>query len=225
MATRPRQHVPPYEVLSKRFPETSAPSGNIRGPRGQSEPRLGSIARLNSAIGTWVGRARHPIMLRIPRGFAALAVVAFFGLVLLAYWAGAQRYRPGAQSPIEPAAEHWADVPGPLNQGLTVNLWYIELTTFLKNPGQPEEHRQEAHRCVGFLKKHGVETTTDLADNGDLRLLVLPGFEEDKIRQDAYDQNMRRLANLGRIWKSQYRGLSDFSPRPVQYLPRIASGT
>jgi len=214
MAARSSNRAAPYEVLSGRYRSTTSAAGDAaadQGQQGQGKPRPGA-GQADSAIASWVNRVRQPIVLRIPRGFAVLAGATFFGLVVLAYWVGTQRHRPL----VEPAAKLANPSPEVLAARPAENLWYLELTTFFKNPAQPDEHRREAYRCLAFLKKHGVEAAIDSPDNGDLlRVVALPGFEE--LRTKAYDRNVQRLSNLGQTWKTQHRGLKVFSPRPVQY--------
>lgn len=71
-----RGGLPPIEVM-KEGPRRSLPSGSRVI---QSEP----VAESDD----WLAALKHPVILRVPRGYAVLAVIGMIGLIVLAYIVG-----------------------------------------------------------------------------------------------------------------------------------------
>jgi len=79
---------PPFEVMR----------GTVNAPREEALPPVEAPPGYDgpgapqgaapSAPEDWLGRLKHPVVLRLPRGYIAVAAAAFIGLIVLAYFVG-----------------------------------------------------------------------------------------------------------------------------------------
>jgi hypothetical protein len=117
---------------------------------------------------------------------------------------------PGAGSvgapPIKPG--HVGD--DPRQPGLN----YFRLTVL------PVSSTAEAERLVGFLGQNGVDAAIIPMQNGrSLKVVALPGFNKPLGEGPARAFELK-LKTLGRQWKSQQKGTSDWKDLfPEKYLP------
>ena len=166
---------------------------------------------------TWLSRAQYPIVLRIPRGLAVMIAAGLLGLVILAYWVGYQRAavkidpsgsestrRGGTPSPaVDPPA-------GRFEEG-----HYYFILELPSDPTRPDETQRELNRLLAFLQAEAVDAKVVSSNNDVIRIAFargyLRGFGESEIPGDAYSEYQARLRAVGRTWKNQHGGATDFS--------------
>ena len=86
----------------------------------------------------------------------------------------------------------------------------------------PAKNREEIERAAAFLASEGVDTAIVDDNNGrSLKLVALPGF--DSPRSDPQAQKLEdQLKLLGRKWKAQHRGSSDWKDLyPEKFRPGV----
>jgi hypothetical protein len=93
-------------------------------------------------------------------------------------------------------------------------LNYFRLVTM------PGNARASGERAVRFLRRNGVDAAlVPMKNNNSLKLIALRGFESPN-SDPAARQFKRRLQSLGREWKAQHRGSSDWEDLyPEKYRP------
>ncbi|MBL0920841.1 MAG: hypothetical protein IBJ10_01795 [Phycisphaerales bacterium] len=70
---------------------------------------------------------------------------------------------------------------------------------------------EEAVRAAEFLSANGVAAAVTPADNASLRLVVATrGFSRDEMKGGEASALRSRITSLGRIYKSQHKGPTDF---------------
>lgn len=169
------------------------------------------------ALGTWTDRLTEPLVMRLPRGVAFLAVIGLLAMVLLAYWVGHVRGFGSGEAHVEEqarAALRQRVAPQPPTEGETVTQappGNADSQTIVtkdgvdpRQPGwnylvvarYPSDKAMELRR---FLAEHEVDTIQVPSDNPALVLIVaLPGFESGQVAQrTAFRQ---RMLELGRQW-------------------------
>lgn len=104
-----RDEIPPYEIMRQR-----AASGGAA-PKPREASTLGDGGR-RSGSPWWVG-ASSPLVLRLPRGLAALAVLGLLLVVVLAYWVGASRGKSAAEAAYAQQQGQTGGVIGPRGVG------------------------------------------------------------------------------------------------------------
>jgi hypothetical protein len=90
--TGSRRNMPPYEVMSARL--GSVGNDVASGPASAQDARadVGSSRSVGPAgEGGFFARFQGPVVVRLPRGYAAILGLGVLGVVLLAYWAGHHR--------------------------------------------------------------------------------------------------------------------------------------
>lgn len=73
----------------------------------------------------------------------------------------------------------------------------------------PIRYRAEAERAVGFLATNGVDADVVAVQNRWLQVIALRGFERTTSPQAREHESL--LRSLGRVWKAERRGWSDWS--------------
>jgi len=218
----PRQGIPPYEIMNRSKPTTSVPGFDEPVPPEPQQP-LESERSDASGLARWLNN--HPILIRLPRGYALLLCAGALAMLIVAYAVGYARGKSTwyAIGKAEAEAEH-RNLPqyrlssdgGPATGGSPgvdrrqPGLNYLVLARYPK---------ADAQRLVQFLAAHQVETALVPVNNGRLYHVVdLAGFERTGV--DAFKQRELLLRRLGRIWKARHRGPSDLSDMwPQKYAP------
>ena len=218
-----RHSIAPYDLMSV---------GTAPDPNTTSEPR----SDLTDAVPEkdlpwngwpftqWLARLGHPIVVRIPRGFAVLIAIGILGLIVLSYQVGYARKSLQARTSqnagtIEPRSllpptRPVANVPSKRTKGLN----YLMMTTFPpKAPDNGGEHQKEAERLIRYLRQQAVAATIEITDNGLLRVVDLKGFRDDQMAGEKYNAHKNKLNRLGRIWKSEHNGAREFSVWPLKW--------
>ncbi|MFA7236543.1 MAG: hypothetical protein WC058_06745 [Phycisphaeraceae bacterium] len=82
----------------------------------------------------------------------------------------------------------------------------------------PPRYRAEADRAVAFLQRNRVDAAVFSVDNHWLQVVALRGFDTASSPQAKDYQSL--LRSLGRSWKAEHRGWSDWSDLyAVKYQP------
>lgn len=107
-------------------------------------------------------------------------------------------------------------VLGSENDPREAGLNYFRLETV------PSNGREEGRAAVRFLRQNGVDAALIPIKNGNsLKLVALRGFESPYSDQAA-QQFKRKLESLGRAWKTQHDGSSDWMDMyPEKYRPGV----
>lgn len=178
----------------------------------------------DSPLARWQARLGHPIVIRIPRGYAVLLVVAVFAMILLAYWAGVSRAVRIAAAPGSAQMTVTAHAPPPQGAGSApapqriAGRSYLLLTSFPKVPDDAPGQRREADRLVRFLRECRVAATVENLNNGGFEVVDLYGFNESQLGGTDYRDYVSALRRLGREWKKTHNGTRDFSSlRPLKF--------
>lgn len=218
------RHKPLYELMDRQSggsPVMTSADQSSAQPMRQRGGRIGVIIRSS------LMNARTQIVLRLPRGLMWSGGLAFVLLILLAYWAGAQRGQlaiTGAKpaDAISPtAAGPSSCVPiNPIHL-LKPGLYYWILVELPTIPGGPQDAQPEVERLVDFLRGHEVDAAAFSDDNGMLlRVVDLRGFTVDQLSAEQ-ERYKARLSRLGQKWKRLQDGSTDFSAmRPEEYWPK-----
>ena len=170
-----------------------------------------------SPFARWLARLNHPIVVRMPRGFAVLIAIGILALIVLSYWVGYARKGHQAERiqgalPVDPRPHPTQTRLVPAVQSARIQgLNYLLLSTFPKPPGDGNRHRTEAERLVRYLRQHRVAATMENLDNGSIQVVDLKGFSDDQIGGAEYVAYKGNLAHLGRVWKHEHKGPREFS--------------
>jgi hypothetical protein len=198
---------------------------------GSRESRAGSVAdlappkadpphareRASGCLLRWWALGGAPVLLRLPRGFAVVLVVAAVGLVVLAYRVGFSRGEAAAELRLIELADSGRPLlrqPPPLPQGSTpppaeqaprapagllqgdlrqVGLNYLILARYPKD---------EAQRLREFLASRGVETIAVPSDNARLfHVVAWPGFTGDQWSGPNGTAFVAEMRKHGAAWK------------------------
>jgi len=212
-----------YELMGEtsRLRGFVAPTDPGSGPRepGASVDTAGAIARTT---------------MRVPLGYVLMAGAGVLAALLLAYSIGfqagqnrqdrldaqrlaAQATRGGAtHDPLleaGPGAAAAGLAPGADTRVAGLNYFFVAL--------YPEAL---ARRAAAFLRSQGVDATVVLnnASRGLYHVVSLRGFRREEIGTPAYTEHRARLMRLGRIWKRDHTGPTDFSDAwAAKFEPRV----
>ncbi len=179
----------------------------------------------------WLGESSRWSM---PRAMWLVLIVGAIAVPILAYRMGARQQPPadlsaaGQRSQQKMAELRRTNVDSMLlsqvhtTSGAGVSHAAAKQPPIVKNgdrvPGlnyycletMPARYRSEAERAATFLRRNGVDVAIVGGNNGRIRLIALKGFEKpySDPRAEEY-QNL--LRSLGRAWKLEHRGWSDWS--------------
>ncbi|MCC7408682.1 MAG: hypothetical protein IT442_11470 [Phycisphaeraceae bacterium] len=193
---------------------------------------------INGSLDTILGK-RHPLILRVPKGYLVLLGLLLLGVLILAFWTGhSLGYRSGVK---EGRASIEAQLP-PLG-AFTSSMSSPQATNSTRrptaeghpaavdpqalmridNPTQTQDPRQdglnylvlahcsedEARKLVSFLHEQALESAAFLSHNGSLFKVVV--LRGFTAEQLSTDANelRQKLLSLGRLWQQRYGG-ADF---------------
>jgi hypothetical protein len=182
----------------------------------------------------------QPVVFRIPRALALLITLMVIGSLVGAYGLGQRTGRtravvaekdyltqtsafdearslPPRPGLIPSTVEGVDPVPGVLEASRDprmAGLNYFRLTSL------PASSMGEAERSIDFLKDEGLDAALIAVNNGrSLKLVVLQGFERP-LSDPKAKQLRERLLMLGRKWKAQHKGSSNWKDMiPEKYKP------
>ena len=211
---------------------------------GHAEP---NDAQPNDAP-SWRHRARYPVVLRIPRGYAVLLGVAAVGLLLLAYQTG---YSRGTRSTTQPQTSNHTYPPlaNPVAQPVSTTTTTPPAAQPIPEPvprpdldkrvvstnHDPRElgmnyfvlahyPRAEAERLVRFLGAQGVAAAAYRPENKQFfQVVALKGFSRSEVSGPGPTAFRQRLHRLGRMWVAKHKGAEDFSQSGI-YLAKYKGG-
>ncbi len=231
MAAR-KDNLAPYEVMRQPAGTPAGRTGAVRA--GEREPVLDKPteeagAGTSTGLGGLLQGPRQPLILRVPKGYIAVAGVLLASVVVLAYWSGRSiGYRAGLRE----ASERFEAIqPGGLWElgdeaasGTSSGQSSAELGsvhgTLVQRPTAGQDPRKvglnywvlahyrqaEAQRLLGFLWNQGVEAAAFARHNeGLFQVVALRGFAPGELNEPA-ETYRRQLLALGRVWKDKHRG-------------------
>ena len=221
-----RDQTPPYEIMRGRSGQTPTSTGVGSGPAQPPEPGEQSDAyspgHVPSRAPWWVGSS-SPLVLRIPRGLAVLAVVGLLLLIVLAYWVGSKRGEAAAAPDEQETAlmgdrsapqgyfvADEEDYEGPqedvpemiVEEDRRVNgMCYIRLM---------ESSEADCRRVAEFFASRGVAILLLRRDNGNFRVYVIErAYPPDQRFSDSAQYYLERMREYGREWKISNGGRGD----------------
>ena len=220
---RRKDNPPPFEVMGVGTAGAAGVSG-YAGSSGSTEAP-GAPPRpetpLEQPPGNWLARAKYPILLRVPRGYAVLGVAVFLGLIVLVYLVGHQRgYGEGlgegradqfeAKPPfvptadgVEPTTEAGESVVGPLK--LQNKPWPGPETrrgggNYLRLAYCEEDYARD---LCSFFASREVDTFAKRLDNGRFIVYITSqGFPGPELKAHLPGGQFKsRMKQYGREWK------------------------
>ncbi|MEM9253115.1 MAG: hypothetical protein AAGB29_12265 [Planctomycetota bacterium] len=209
-----RNSIPPYEIMGRRPAE----------PGGEGEPEAGPAPVQSSAEagepGRMVGGLSEPVVLRVPRGLAVVAIVGVLGLIVIGYAVGQRRgYSAGEAAARAQAQEEVNEIRRmtgrPAIPGGTVDV--DAATSDPRRRGLryyvvSHEPPAEAERLIAFLDRFGVDAAAVASDNPRfVKVIAAQGFSSGELRSATgrdYEQALRRI---GRAWQDANDGGKDLS--------------
>jgi len=237
-----RHSTPPYEIMGRRLPEPSgegaAEEGAVREGEGPGADRpatthgRGGRARVVSGLS-------EPVVLRVPRGLAVLAIVAVLGLIVLGYAVGHRRgYGAGEAAEAGRAEEELRmvtrlaqrQVDGALGAGRGDGTGGGESSETGREGRFDDPRRRglryfvvshepadEAARLIAFVERSGVDAAAVPSDNPRfVKVIATQGFTADELRSATGRDYEQALRQIGRAWKDANNGrgkdLSDLYP-------------
>ncbi len=224
MAWRRRDQIPPYEIMGRTPRGEGAAEGE---PKGGAAPKASASGRMPAAesmagLGEWLRTWNEPVVLRTPKGVAALVLAGVLGLLVLAYWVGHSR---GDAAAAERIAQELADRAGlshprlPPRGGGAASSGEASGDTASPSTGggeAPATRRaglnyfvlahnppEQAEALVRFLATYGVEAAVIPGHNTGLaKVVALRGFSRDQLVSDGRREYEARLRRIGREWKA-----------------------
>lgn len=245
MAPR-RKGATPFEVMgqaARKEASSSMPPSTPAPPSGNAphDTKPASTGAGWASPSDWWARTGGgaPLVLRVPRGLAVLAVAGLVGLLVLAYWVGhsrgvaaetarheltatggapamrtppAGRATPGNRTASQSAGRQQQADADPREP----ERWYLVLVAV---------PAREAESLAQWLQEeHGVATVIQNVQNSGLRELIAVdrGFQRDELyTSEPYREYTARLGDIGRAWQRQAR--SRVNPFESRY-PRLYRG-
>ncbi len=234
---RRRNSPSPYEVMTSPQYADDKPTDDpvAAHPRSVAAPPPETIEHGVGTAGWWAswwGQTQHPVVLRLPKGQAALLGLVFFLMILLAYWVGVMRgYRSGQREPSLQSVIATEALPDTRSSSPPVALPddpatrdrptraahlgdFSPVARVQSDPRQvglnyfvlAHYPKEDAHRLVQFLANEGVPAA-GFGKHGKNRyqVVALEGFHKDELDSSDYNQYKQKLLRLGHVWHS--RGL------------------
>lgn len=225
-----RDQTPPYEIMRGRARGGSVARGGesesvVNEKAAAASDELGneeSVAA--SGAGPWWVGSSSPLVLRVPRGLALLAIGGLIVLVVVAYWvgtvrgaAGVERIESDALAIDRPGPAGWFEADDAVYDGPIVlppdevlfkdvrepGLWYLRLMS----TSSPDDARKLAE----FMQARGVAMQLVMSNNGRscVAYAIDRGYRTDEKDGPAAQYYLSRMRQLGRLWKQENGGRGD----------------
>ena len=223
-----RDQTPPYEIMrSKSRPSarTSAVADaqdQASDPDESAQPEGGSTAVSGRRPPWWVG-STAPVVLRLPRGLAALSVAGLLLLIVIAYWVGAVRGAAAVKTgPDELGigdrpAPGWFEAQQKGYGGPEVGVPEKPVTAERREPGLNymrliESSKKDCEALAEFFGAREVAIQLVPVNNGKtwVAYAVKRGYRRDELKSESRKLYEQQLRSLGRQWK-QNGGGTDLS--------------
>ncbi|MFN3168935.1 MAG: hypothetical protein ACE37H_17945 [Phycisphaeraceae bacterium] len=217
-----RDQTPPYEIMRSRQPG-SASGGHSLGSAGlpadsgasQPVPAVSEpAAGVPSRAPWWVGSSA-PLVLRVPRGLALLAVVGVLGVIVLAYLVGSARGSASAKPDPEDAS--LGERSGPDGyfvssedgyEGTEVAVPGDPLTAERREPGLNymrliQSNEADCRKLAEFFASRGVAIQLVLVNNAQscIAYAVKRGYRGDELDSESCKRYRQQLLSIGQQWK------------------------
>lgn len=212
-----RDYTPPYEIMRG---SSNAPQGDASDSTASSQHATDPPSTPTAKAPWWVGSS-SPIVLRLPKGLAVLAVVGLLLLIVVAYSVGSARGAASAKPELVQAIGErtgpagWFEAEddayeGPverppekviLDERREPGLWYLRLMT-----STPEDCR----RLAEFMHSRGVAIQLVMRDNGrSVAYAIDRGYRTDEKDSEAAQHYLGWMRQRGREWKLRNGGRGD----------------
>lgn len=216
-----------------RVPEWAQPGQQVDRADTTDQP-WAAVSGIRYWMGTLVG-------LRLRRGSVVVILLVMVGLLALSFYLGSEYSRGAAmdelavRSPVHdirdgPINEALLAPRGPTGSGPDGSLspsGAVSDARGSRQPGLnyfrlmlvPDDYRTDAERAQAFLVSHGIDSQLISVKNGRFwKLVVLHGFSSPRTDPAAQALN-DQLRRLGRLWKSEHKGATDWADLyPEKYL-------
>lgn len=223
-----RDQTPPYEIMRSR----AVGGGSVPVPRAgqadpaepvsaQAEPGLPDPAPAVPTKAPWWVGSSAPLVLRVPRGLALLAVAGVLGVIVLAYFVGTIRGASSARP--EPEEAGLGPRTGPSGfylssgdgyQGPVVEVPEDALTAERREPGLnymqliTSKDKEDCVRLAEFFGAREVAIQVVPVHNKGLWVAyaVKRGYRGDELNSESCKRYEQQLRALGRAWKQHNGG-------------------
>ncbi len=240
----PRRGPALYELIRDK-PRVRVQAGSSPAESPRPEPVLEPAPAVGGSMFAGAGRS-----IRVPMGYVFLAVAVGIALLFIGYFVGhsraaaefrAERRAQSADLLTEPVTDPLAERGGQLpDPGIRQAPGNSRPTGGARPAGQASAvvgsdprvsglnyficarlREEEAIRAAEFLSANGVAAAVTPADNARLRLVIASrGFTRDEIRGAEATALRARITSLGRIFKDQHKGPTNFHDvYPEKYQP------
>ncbi|MGB0766649.1 MAG: hypothetical protein ACPGYV_02945 [Phycisphaeraceae bacterium] len=210
-----RDQTPPYEIMRTRPGESSEEAVSETPRRRSTDPPAGVSRRAP----WWVGSSA-PLVLRLPRGMAVLAVGGLLLLIAVAYGVGTVRGAAGSQPASEPGGmgertgpDGYFVSPEDDYDGPEVAVPVDPLVVERREPGLNymqliTSTREDCERLATFFGARGVAIQLVPVHNKGLWVAyaVKRGYRADELDSESCKRYEQQLRALGRQWKASGKG-------------------
>lgn len=225
---RYRDSKPPLEIM-RSIGAGASSTGAHGAERGQSAESEGENGAMMEDAGhpLWWG-AGMPVVLRLPRGVAALLMVGLLLLIVLAYWVGYMQGRGSSETSSGEATTMRAKAP-PLRSHLpndretqaiggkdvtrqTLGMPRAQQT---REPGLnylflARYRKENAQGLARWMAAHGEQTVVVPSARHDLyQVIALRGFTSEQFAAGKFHEYEDHMRQLGRQWRASNGGEGD----------------
>ncbi len=217
-----RDQTPPYEIMRSRpgAPVTGL-DADVPGSGPQPTPDAAGDAPpvMPGKAPWWVGSSA-PLVLRVPRGLAVLAVAGVLLVIVVAYFVGTVRGAAGARP--EATDEGMGERAGPDGYYLAEEAQYareevevpeVPLTAERREPGLNymrliQSTPEDCKALAEFFGSRGVAIQLVMVNNGRscIAYAVKRGYRGDELSSESCKRYEQQLRTLGRQWKAHNKG-------------------
>ncbi|MEM6333419.1 MAG: hypothetical protein AAF823_08795 [Planctomycetota bacterium] len=226
-----RGAVPPYEIMGRKAIEGEGEEAGSVGAAERATPAAAAtegepVGRPGVGSVAMAGLS-EPVVLRVPRGLAILAVAGMIGLVIAGYGVGHSRGVGAglAEAEAEAQAEQEmiermvrrqignparpsSDKPAGADPARFEDRRVRGLNYFVVSLSPPEE----ATRLVAFMSRQGVDATAVPSDDPRfVKVIALQGFTAAELRSPTARDYEEALRAIGRRWREANGGGKDLS--------------
>lgn len=217
-----RDQTPPYEIMRGSSRPVPPAEPKPLDPVSAEDPAE-AVAVSTRRAPWWVGSS-SPLVLRVPRGLAALSVAGLVLLIVIAYWVGAVRgaaaVKPGpdeANIGDRPGPSGWFEAQQGGYDGPKVDVPDKPLTAERREPGLNymrliQSTKADCESLAAFFGAREVAIQLVPVHNSELwtAYAVKRGYRKDELDSESRKLYEQQLRSLGRQWK-QSGGGTDLS--------------